>query len=128
MDALEQLREQALKAREYEHVVGECTLTLRLPTRQEVRAAVHAERLAGFESGISAVLLQDALVRRGLVGWTGVRECHVAPTDSQAPLPWSRDAAHLWIDANPDEADRIGQDLMRRLGERADRLESAAKN
>lgn len=128
MDALEQLRAQALKAREYEHTIGECTLTLRLPTRQEVRAAMHAERMNVEDSALGVALLQTALLRRAVVAWTGVRECHLAPTDSQAPVPWSKDAVELWIDANPTAADRAASDLLVRYSERTDRIEADAKN
>lgn len=131
MSDIDSLREQALKAREFQIEHGQCTYTLRTPTRQEVRAAVRAERLDVSEAGASMLavsLLQDALVRRCLVGWTGVRASHVAPVADSAPLPWSPEAVDLWADANPDAADALGLKLLARINERRDRLEADAKN
>lgn len=128
MDSLDQLREAAQKSREYEHEHGQCTYRLRIPTRQEVRAAVRAEKLDADDNGIVLALLQYALLRRAIVGWTGLRVCHVAPVEDQTPLPWSTEAVDLWIDANPDAADRIGAGLLAKLNQRTDRLEAEAKN
>jgi len=128
MDSLDQLREAAQKAREYEHEHGQCTYRLRIPTRQEVRAEVRAEKLDADDSGIVLALLQYALLRRAIIGWAGVRACHVAPVDDTTPLPWSTEAVALWIDANPDAADRLGANLLAKLNQRTDRLEDEAKN
>lgn len=128
MDGLEQLREAALKAREYEHEHLKCTFRLRIPTRQEVRAAVRNERLETADGGIVLALLQHALLRNAIVGWTGVRSCHVAPVEDQTPLPWSVGAVELWIDSNPDAADILGSGLLSRLNQRTDRLDAEAKN
>ena len=128
MDSLDQLREAAQKAREYEHEHGQCTYRLRIPTRQEVRAAVRAEKLGLDGGSVELTLLQYALLRRAIVGWMGVRACHVAPVEDQSPLPWSSEAVSLWLDANPDAADTLGARLLAKLNERTDLLEAEAKN
>jgi hypothetical protein len=128
MDSLEHLREAALKAREYEQEIGKCTFRLRIPTRQEVRAAVRAEKLDSTDGGIVLALLQHTLLRQAIVGWIGVRACHVAPVEDQAPLPWSAEAVELWLEANPDAADKLGASLLSHLNQRTDRLDAEAKN
>jgi hypothetical protein len=128
MDSLAHLREAAQKAREYDHEHGPCTYRIRIPTRPEVRAAVRAEKLDADDGGIVLAILQGVLLRHAIVGWTGVRACHVAPVEDQSPLTWSPEAVALWIDANPDAADKLGAALLAKLNQRSDLLEVEAKN
>ena len=45
-----------------------------------------------------------------------------------APVPWSADAASLYLDANPEHADEMGTELLARVRVRGDQIEDDAKN
>lgn len=129
MDDLADLRARALAAREFTHTVGECTFVLRVPTRTEMRQVAHQHGLLqGGEDAMSLLLLQGHLLRRAVVGWTGVRKRHLAPGAGDDPLPWSAAAVDLWVDANPDEADSLGGVLARRIQQRDERIEADTGN
>jgi hypothetical protein len=136
MDALAELKARALRAREFTHAIGERSITLRTPTRQEVRAALHQHRLLDHGGSLMALqLLQHQLLLAGIVGWTGVRVADVLPetpgeiaADARDPLPWSADAVALYLDARPDEADALGNELFARANVRSQAIEEDAKN
>ena len=133
MDALADLKARALKAREFVYQIGERCITLRTPTRHEVRAALHEQRL--LERGGSLMtlqLLQHHLLLTGIVGWTGVRVADALPGDAKAtdtsPLPWSAEAVALYLDAQPDDADALGVELFARANVRNEAIGEDAKN
>ena len=134
MDAAD-LRARALKAREFTHTIGDRTVTLRVPTRVEVRQAAHERRLLERGGSIMALqLLQHALLLQGIVGWTGLRERDVLPASviampgDDAPLPWSEAVVALYLDAQPDDADVLGAELFARANLRKAAIETDAKN
>jgi hypothetical protein len=127
MDALADLRAKALAAREFTHEVGECSYRLRVPTRTEVRQTAQKHGMASG-SVVELLLIKTYLVQRFLVGWTGVRNSHIVPDAGKDPLPHSPEAVALWIDANPDLADQLGEELARRSETRAAEIEAAAGN
>lgn len=134
MDALADLQARALKAREFTHVIGERSLTLRTPTRHDVRQTLHTQRLLDGGGSLMALqLLQHALLLRAVVGWTGLRVRDVLPgaeanADDAAPLPWSPEAVALYLDAQPDDADALGAELFARANVRNAAIEEDAKN
>lgn len=129
MDALADLKARALKAREWEHAEGECVFVLRTPTRLEVRETTHQRGLLQHESDAMVLpLLQQYLLHKAVVGWTGVRERNLMAGGGDAPVPHSADAVALWLDANPDTADRLGALLLAKVQARGESLDADAKN
>lgn len=130
MDDAADLRAKRDKALEFEHVDGERRLTLRAPTRTEMREAMHRnDLLAGSESGLVFTLLQHYLLLRHIVGWQGVRLRDVLPGSTDpAPLPWSAEAVALYLDANPEHEGTMGSELIARSQARNQKLEEDAKN
>lgn len=126
---LAELRQRAQEARQFEVAVGDCSFTLRTPTRLELRELL-LQRGLDPAAGSSMVLplLQQYLLLRFVVGWTGVRESHVLPEAGSAPLPWSAEAVALVLDAQPDWADTLGAALLASVAERGARIEAEAKN
>ena len=109
MDALDRIKADALAAREFTQTAGECSLTLRAPTRREVRECAHQRRLLGNDADALVLpLLKHYLLERAIVGWQGVRVRDLVPGSADAaPVPWSADAASLYLDSNPEHADEM---------------------
>lgn len=130
MDAIDRIKADALTAREFTQTDGERSLTLRAPTRREVReCAHHRQLLANQADALVLPLLQHYLLERAIVGWQGVRVRDlVAGSDDAAPVPWSPAAASLYLDANPDHADAMGAELLSRVRLRGETIEEDAKN
>ena len=131
MDALADIKARALKAREFVHAIGDCTFTLRTPTRQELRQVAYEHNLRELD-GAELGLLQYHLTVRHVVGWVGVRVHHLMPdataADAGAPVPASPDTVALLLDAQPEWADALGGELLARVKLRNDALEEDAKN
>ena len=128
-DALGELRALALKAREWQHTEGECLFVLRTPTRLEVREMTHQRGLLQQEADAMVVpLLQQYLLQRAIVAWTGVRHRDLVADAGDAPLPWSAEAVALYLDANPELADRMGALLLGKVQQRGESLDADAKN
>jgi hypothetical protein len=130
MDALDRIKADALAAREFTQTAGECVLTLRAPTRREVRECAHQRRLLSNDADALVLpLLKHYLLERAIVGWQGVRVRDLVPGSADAaPVPWSADAASLYLDANPEHADEMGTELLARVRVRGDQIEDDAKN
>jgi len=129
MDAAD-LKARALKAREFEHRIGDLSFVLRTPSRHELRQTVHE---LGFDAINSAelALLQYALTVRHMVGWQGVRLVHLglgADADASTPAPLSPAAVELLLDAQPTWADEIGVALLARVSLRNAVIEGDEKN
>lgn len=126
---LADLKARAQRAREFTHTCGDCTFTLRTPTRLEMRQCMHERGLdpAGA-SPLLPALLQRYLLERFVVGWMGPRESHVVADAGPAPLPWSADAVPLLLDAQPAWADELGTVLLASVSQRAERIEADAGN
>lgn len=130
-DDLADLRARALAGREWRHPAGpEAVLTVRTPTRLEVRrcAHTHAVRLDS-DGDVGAMLLLLLLAREAIVGWQGVRARDLGGgADDTAPVPFSREAAAMWIDANPAHADELALALRDRIAARNAAIEVDGKN
>lgn len=128
-DAIARLEAAALKAREFEHTIGERAYTLRMPTRTEQRECLHRHGLLKGGFGPTVPLLFDTyLLRRAIVGWMGVRESDAVPGGSSAPLPWSERAVALVLEARTADADALAQALDERIKARDSAIEEDAKN
>lgn len=129
MDAIERLEAAALKAREFEHTIGERTYTVRMPTRTEVRECLHEHGLLKGGGSPTAPLLFDTyLLRRAVVGWMGVRESDAVPGGDRAPLPWSERAVALVLEARTADADALSAALNARIAARDAAIAEDAKN
>lgn len=130
MDDAADLRTRRDKALEFQHVDGERSLTLRVPTRTELREAMLRNNLLGRgENALVLALLQHYLLQRHVVGWQGVRMRDVLPGSADtAPLPWSAEAVALYLDANPEHEAALGTELLARAQTRNQKLEEDAKN
>lgn len=131
MDALADIKARAIKAREFAHVIGDCTFTLLTPTRQELRQVAYEHGLRALD-GPELALLQYHLTVRHVVGWTGVRVRHLMPdvvaADAGSPVPASPDTVALLLDAQPEWADQLGTELLARVRLRNEALAEDAKN
>lgn len=126
---LAELKAAALAARQFQAAIGECSFTLRTPTRLELRELLRRHAIEpDTDSPVVMSLLRHYLVHAFLVGWMGVRNCHIVADAGTDPLPWSADAVPLLMDAQPDWADTLGRALMEAVAERAQRIEADAKN
>lgn len=124
---LEDIRRQAMAAREFEKVVDHGSFWLRLPTRYEVTLA--ARRAGGNEDPASLLILERALVELAIVRWSGVNIKDVLPDEAQdEPLPHSPDAVRILLDAKPDWATELGVALFDRMAQRKEERDTAAKN
>lgn len=132
MTDADDIKARALKAREFTHAIGECSFTLRAPSRHEVRQVAHEQGLRELDSAELA-LLQHHLLVRYLPAWTGVRLRHLlppgAPTpDSGNPVPCNAESVGLLLDANPEWADELGSLLLGRVRLRNQAIEVDEKN
>lgn len=119
----------ARKALEFTHEIDECTFTLLTPTRTQVRECAYRHKLdLTDDNSVVLPLLQRYLLDTHLIGWTGVRDLHVLPTAGTDPLPWTRDALALLLDAQPQWADALGARLLARMSARNAELEDQAGN
>lgn len=132
---LEDLRHRALAARQFEVIVedgvdgiGEVTMTLRVPTRHESSVAYMDSTGDGRRS--VEVRFERALLVRSVMAWSGVKVSHVVPDSPQASdaIDLHPDAVALVLDAQPAWEDKLLPELVRRLGERYARLDTASKN
>ncbi len=124
------LKARALKAREFDHSIGDLSFTLRTPSRHELRHAVHELGYRSLE-GAEVALLQYALTVRHMVRWEGVRVKHMgldSAEDAMSPVPLSADAVELLLDAHPDWADELGMQLLSRIRSRNVAIEGDEKN
>lgn len=131
MDALADLKDRALKAREFVHAIADCTFTLRTPSRHEMRQVAHQHGLRELD-GPELGLLQYHLVVAHMAGWTGVRVSHLMPdaqgADAATPVPMAPDAVALLLDAQPEWADQLGTAMLVRVRVRNQALEADEKN
>ena len=126
---LAELKLKAQAAREFQVPIGECSFTLRTPTRLELRELLLQRGLdPASRSSMVVPLLQQYMLHRFLMGWTGVRCSHVHPDAGADPLPWSVEAVPLVLDAQPEWADTLGAEILQAVSERGARLEAEAKN
>ena len=123
------LKAKALAARTAPMVLGECSFTLLTPTGKESLAASAA--LGTYPQGTSMLmLLRRVLLEQALIGWQGPRVRDILPDDPEgnAPLAWSAETVPLLLEAQPEWADALGNELMDRMAARTQRIEADAKN
>jgi len=126
---LAELKARAQAAREFQVSIGECSFTLRTPTRLELREVLLRRGVdLTSSSPLILSLVQYYLLTSFLIGWTGPRDSHVVPDAGDAPLAWSVDAVPLLLDAQPEWADTLGAKLLASVSDRSDRIGEEAKN
>lgn len=129
---LDDIRRQALAAREFERAVDHATFTLRIPTRHEVTIAVRraaAKTLAGDSDPAHLLLLERMLLEAAIVRWSGLTVRDILPAHELAEdLPHEPGAVGLLLDAQPDWARELGMALFDRMAARRDAQDTAAKN
>jgi len=121
------IKERARAARSVSVLSGPRVYTLLLPTAHEMEIAV-ASRGEG-EAGVVAFL--RAQVERALIGWEGVTLADFDPAAGDAGaerVPFAAELVSDLLDALPEDAVLLRDQLVARLAERRARVESAAKN
>jgi hypothetical protein len=133
---LDDIRRQALAAREFQKVIEHVTFTLRLPTRYEVtlaarRSAARGATLDGSTDNDPAhlLILERLLLEQAVVRWSGLRLRNVLPDEAtDEDITHSSGAVPLLLDAQPDWARELGVALFDRMAQRRERQDTAAKN
>lgn len=128
---LDDIRRNALAARQFTLQVGGCSFTLRLPTRHEASVAyTRVGRHDGEADSAAMVRWQRAILVPAVVGWSGVLLQHVLPDEpgGTEPLPWEPAAVELVLDAQPEWDDQLTRALLDQLSKRRTVEDTAAKN
>ncbi len=129
---MEDIKRFALAARQFSvEVEPGVHVTLRAPTRHELQmASARSEATGG--SVVSLVAWRRDLSVRAVVVWSGVRVGHVLPDHADAnpdePLPFDQELVAELLDAQPEWEALLADALFKRLGERSQRKDEAAKN
>ena len=121
------IKERARAARSISVLSGPRAYTLLLPTAHEMEIAV-ASRGEG-EAGVVTFL--RAQVERALIGWEGVTLSDFDPAAGDAGaqrVPFAAELVPELLDALPEDAALLRDQLVARLAERRARVEAAAKN
>ena len=96
---LDDIRRNAIAARQFEAVVDGVTFTLRVPTKLE--ASIAYMESTGSTSASSQLRWQRALLVLAIVGWSGLRIAHVLlDTDGAFEFelrPWHWDRRCVWF-------------------------------
>lgn len=111
-------------ARAFDHVAGEITFRLRLPTEHAWRLALESHRDPHGRL-LEAKALRGVL-DEAVVGWEGVTGAVFGEGD--AAIAFSAEARALLLDHRQDLADELAVALGLRLAERRAAREAAAKN
>jgi hypothetical protein len=123
-----------LAARTYTHTLDEAagiSVQLCLPTEDESLIASCDVGLGSTRSGPAAMLLLSRrLLERAVRGWTGLRLAHLVPDHEQAqqPLAWSAEVVPLLLDAQPQWAQALRDELVQRINARRAATQAEAKN
>lgn len=128
---LDDIRRNALAARQRTVQAGPCSFTLQAPTRHEASVAyTRVSTVAGVPDSAAMVRWQRAILVPAVVGWSGVLLCHVLPDDpnGQEPLTHEAGAVELLLDAQPEWADLLVQSLLDHIATRRSLEDTAAKN
>lgn len=130
---LAEIKRRALEAREFSKDVGPedspRRISLRIPTQHEITIA---SRRAGLhqtlDDGAAHLVLERSLLVLAVVGWSGVKVSDVLPGGPGDAFPWEAGATELLLDAQPDWARVLYQELLARLVERRTVRDTAEKN
>jgi hypothetical protein len=130
---LAQLKARAEAARRFDHAVGPASFSLVVPTRQELtvyaaQARAEVPGLAGADVASLMALAAHPMLCKAVRGWSGLLERHLLADGSEEPVPFDPGVMPLVIDAQPEWAAELVQEIYRRIGERKARIEAAAKN
>jgi len=125
MDAAElKLRIEA--SREFTFEKDEIGLKLRIPTEMQMRQAMRQVHSKGEPLDMGR--LQPVVMNQAIVGWTGVRMCHLAddlPTD---PMAFAPELVEYVFDKWPELYDDGFRELVKRYDERKSKKEAEIKN
>jgi hypothetical protein len=120
----------ATRHRRFEPAPGvwvDCTL----PTPHDIDLAslVEFDQHRGAPTAIQ-LATSRRLVQQSITGWEGVRTDHLPGLDKlgNQPLPCTPDTVALLLDAQPEWAARLRDDLVQALEARRLQQEAAAKN
>jgi hypothetical protein len=128
---LDDIRRNALAARQFTVQAGACSFTLQVPTRHEASVAyTRVGHHGGDPDSAAMVRWQRAILVPAVVGWSGVLLSHVLPDEpgGTEPLPWEPAAVELVLDAQPEWDDRLTRALVDHLSKRRALEDTAAKN
>lgn len=96
-----------------------------LPTRLEERF-VARESMVGRE--LNALRMNHAFLTAGVIGWSGVRQCHLVPGAARDPLGFDAATLRLALAERTDWFDELAGEFARRLNERRERFEADEGN
>lgn len=124
---LDDIRRQALAAREFQRVIEHATFTLRIPTRHETTLAIR--RAGPLEDEARLLVAERLLLEGAIVRWSGVRVRDVLPGHELAEdLAYDRSAVGLLLDAQPDWARELGLAMVDHMAARNAAQDTAEKN
>lgn len=118
---------------EFEVSKGGITFRLCQPTEIQVRAAAARATLASNsdEGSRLAVMLsnmQPLLVRDALIGWSGVKQCHLKSGAPDEPLPFDKGFTDRVLSRWPALYDLAYETIQKRYDEHRKLLEEDEKN
>lgn len=123
---LDQIERIARASREFTDSHDGVTVTIRIPTRHETRAALAQSSSATPEGRL--VEAQRSLLLKAIVAWSGVLVRHLVPdVPEETPVDHAPLAVQILLDAQPDWADRWQDLLAGRMAERRQMEETAEK-
>lgn len=114
------LRDRAVAARVFKHVVGRFTFDCLVPSGTALMRNSDRRTTTGEQN--------YQMVLDHVRGWEGVLQSDVLPGEPKEPLPFSRAAAVLFFEEHLTELGELLIELNRRADERAAQLEADRKN
>lgn len=123
---LDQIERIARASREFTDTFEGVTVTMRIPTRHEVRLAIAQSPAETPEARL--LKAQRAMLIDAVVGWSGVQVKHLVPdVPEDGGVDHHRSAVEILLDAQPHWAERWQELLVNRMAERRSVEESAEK-
>lgn len=126
---LDDLKHAVLAARTLYAKAGGADFTLRLPTKLDSQLAfADAHESSAGSRTASSIQFQRNLLLKALVAWAGVTTTMILQGGDAEQVEFSRDAAELLLDENPDVESELFAQLMTKISERKAQQDSAEKN
>lgn len=124
------LRDQARQARQFEaRIDAEVSFTLQAPTRLQMQLGLIEAAGANARLDAAAKLRYLRLeLMRAIVGWSGVRECHLLAGAGDAPQPFDPSLVEILLDEQPAWEDALVVALRAEQERRDAARSTAAKN
>lgn len=123
---LDQIERIARASREFTDTHDGVTVTIRVPTRHEVRVAL-LQSVAGTPEA-KLLEAQRTLLLAAVVSWSGVLVRHLVPdVAEETPVNHEPLAVQILLDSQPQWADRWQDLLVTRMAERRRVEETAEK-